>query len=383
MKRGLLVLFTLALIGCGVYGAYFFSQLEKAESLVNKAIISIYDGNLEDARATLAEAAARYNYRVVLGPSLYLLADTFMKEGKYEAALQTFKTLLSDEGREITDPWSVQTVLATSRLYRRGIHRISNRQAEILIQSVETIVSKLAGGTVQDEWGLDALRRELSYIWKRVLDLGFKLHLEEITREELSVEAKTELGLLYLNRKEYERARGIFEGLHTPVGELGLAKVYVATGEEIKGIGILEELMQYDRTGAIRAFYLKEVYEYGEELYRNKRFTEAVKVFEIIGRQSDSMMYADLSLYYVALYYYSVKGYSSALTYADKVLSNGVAVSDEDALMLKGYIFYDRREFVKALKVFNEFIKRYPRSEKLSSAREWTAMCERSIKYLG
>ena len=318
-----------------------------------------------------------------MGPSLYLLADTFMKEGKYEAALQTFKTLLSDEGREITDPWSVQTVLATSRLYRRGIHRISNRQAEILIQSVETIVSKLAGGTVQDEWGLDALRRELSYIWKRVLDLGFKLHLEEITREELSVEAKTELGLLYLNRKEYERARGIFEGLHTPVGELGLAKVYVATGEEIKGIGILEELMQYDRTGAIRAFYLKEVYEYGEELYRNKRFTEAVKVFEIIGRQSDSMMYADLSLYYVALYYYSVKGYSSALVYADKVLSNGVAVRDEDALMLKGYIFYDRREFVRALKVFNEFIKRYPRSEKLSSARQWTAMCERSIKYLG
>ena len=382
MKRGLLVLFTLALIGCGVYGAYFFSQLEKAESLVNKAIISIYDGNLEDARATLAEAAARYNYRVVLGPSLYLLADTFMKEGKYEAALQTFKTLLSDEGREITDPWSVQTVLATSRLYRRWIHRISDRQAEILIQSVGTIVSKLAGGTVQDEWGLDAFRRELSYIWKRVLDLGFKLHLEEITREELSVEAKTELGLLYLNRKEYERARGIFEGLHTPVGELGLAKVYVATGEEIKGIGILEELMQYDRTGTIRAFYLKEVYEYGEELYRNKRFTEAVKVFEIIGRQSDSI-YGDLSLYYVALYYYSVKEYSSALTYADKVLSNGVPVSDEDALMLKGYIFYDRREFVRALKVFNEFKKRYPRSEKLSSAREWTAMCERSIKYLG
>jgi len=63
-------------------------------------------------------------------------------------------------------------------------------------------------------------------------------------------------------------------------------------------------------------------------------------------------------------------------------LSNGVAVSDEDALMLKGYIFYDRREFIRALKIFNEFIKRYPRSEKLSSAREWTAMCERSIKYL-
>jgi outer membrane protein assembly factor BamD (BamD/ComL family) len=382
MKRGLLVLFTLALIGCGVYGAYFFSQLEKAESLVNKAIIAIHDGNLEDARATLADAASRYNYRVVLGPSLYLLADTYMKEGKYEAALQTFKTLLSDEGREITDPWTVRTVLATSRLYRRGTHRISKRQADILIQSVETIVSKLAGGTVQDEWGLDALRSELSHIRKRVLDLGFKIHLEEFTREELSVEARTELGLLYLNRKEYESARGIFEGLHTPAGELGLAKVYIATGEEIKGIGILEELMQYDRTGAIRAFYLKEVYEYGEELYRNKRFTEAVKVFEIIGRQSDSMTYADLSLYYVALYYYSVKSYSSALAYADKALSNGVAVSDEDALMLKGYIFYDRREFVRALKVFNEFKKRYPRSEKLSSAREWSAMCERSIKYL-
>jgi outer membrane protein assembly factor BamD (BamD/ComL family) len=67
----------------------------------------------------------------------------------------------------------------------------------------------------------------------------------------------------------------------------------------------------------------------------------------------------------------------------DKLLANGVSLKDPDALMMKGFIYYDKREFVRALKVFKEFIKRYPQSEMVPQAREWKAMTERSIKYIG
>ena len=46
-------------------------------------------------------------------------------------------------------------------------------------------------------------------------------------------------------------------------------------------------------------------------------------------------------------------------------------------------MYYDSRNFIRALKTFDAFIKKYPGSGQVHKAREWKAMSERSIKYLG
>jgi tetratricopeptide (TPR) repeat protein len=380
MRRGFLVLFTFILIGVGVYGAYYFSRLQKAESLVDQAIVDIQDGKYENARKTLASAIAQYDYGVVAAPSLSLMAECYIKEEKYQSAVQTFKTLLSDRRVGLTDRWSVQAVVALSRLYRHGYYPLSAKQTGILEDTLERIAERLE---YRENAERSELLREIDALGERVRALSFTPLIKDVTRTALREEAGTELGFLYLSEKKYDRAEEVLSSLGTPVSRLGLAKLYVERGEEMKGIKLLEDLLDYDRTGGIRSYYLKEATEYGEALFREKRFVEALQVFEIVGRQADSLPYADLSLYYIAMYHYSTKRYDRALLYIDKILGNGVSFEDEEALLLKGFVYYDTRDFLRALKTFDMFIKKYPGSDQVHKAREWKAMSERSVKYLG
>jgi outer membrane protein assembly factor BamD (BamD/ComL family) len=52
-------------------------------------------------------------------------------------------------------------------------------------------------------------------------------------------------------------------------------------------------------------------------------------------------------------------------------------------MLLKGYLYYDARDYYRALKVFDSFKKRFPKSKNIQTAEEWKSMCERSVKYLG
>jgi len=83
------------------------------------------------------------------------------------------------------------------------------------------------------------------------------------------------------------------------------------------------------------------------------------------------------------MYYYRTKRYDRSLAYVEKILGNGAPFKDEEALLLKGFVYYDKRDFLRALKTFDAFIRQYPGGGQVQKAREWKAMSERSIKYLG
>jgi tetratricopeptide (TPR) repeat protein len=380
MQRGVLVLFTLILIGAGVFGASYFYRLQRAEALVDQAVIELQDGRYADARKTLSGAVAQYDYGIVAGPSLYLIADSYVKEQKYQKATEALKTLLADRRIGLTDGWSVQSVVTLSKLYRWGHHPLSESQKDVLEYTLE----KIARGLEQERTAeRTELQREIDALGERIRTASFSPLVPQPTREQLHRETRTELGFLYLEDGKYTRAEEILTSLGTPVGRLGLAQLYVERGEEARGIDILQELLDYDRTGGVRALYLREATEYGITLFRQKRYDEGLKVFGVVGRQADSLPYADVSLYYVALYWYGAKRYDRALRAIDAILDNGTPFKDEDALLLKGFLHYDTRDFPRALKTFDSFIRKYPGSPQVRKAREWKAMSERSIKYLG
>jgi tetratricopeptide (TPR) repeat protein len=113
-----------------------------------------------------------------------------------------------------------------------------------------------------------------------------------------------------------------------------------------------------------------------------EHYNESIDIYLKIISLSHDSKYAEFSSYKLATYYYALGDYKNAHRYVDVTLTNKIILKDEDSYLLKGYIYYDVREYYRALKIFDDFPKRFPQSQMTQSAKEWKAMCERSIKYL-
>lgn len=381
MKKGFLLFFTLLLIFSGVYGAYYFQKLKKAETSINNSIIYIHEGKYDEALDKLKDIIAQYEFGIVRAPALYLLADTYEKTGQYDSAIATHRALITNEKFARSGNWYIQSLISISKLYRKGIIKISNQQIEIIENYLELIRERIKKKLESENTDPESLAEDIMIVVRSFLSFNYNIAIKEISQEELFIELETELGFLYLMTGKYDDAKEIFLKMNTPVSKFGLARSYLESGEEKKGIFLLEKLIKYDTTGKVQAYYLKETFKYAEHLYKMKRYDEAMVVFNSIKSEFENTRYSELSLNYLAKYYYN-KNNAIAVKYIDKIISNSVHIKDEEALLLKGYIYYDKRNFLKALKVFNDFIKRFPKSDKISTAREWKAMCERSIKYL-
>jgi len=98
---------------------------------------------------------------------------------------------------------------------------------------------------------------------------------------------------------------------------------------------------------------------------------------------SQNSRYGELSSYKLSVYYYSRGDFKKAHRFVDTTLTNNVTLKDEDSYLLKGYLYYDARDYYRALKIFDSFATRFPQSRNIQTARAWKLMCERSVKYLG
>lgn len=380
MKKAVLVVVALILIFTGLYGAYYFLNLKKAEALINAAIINISEAKYDRAIKDLKTAAATYNYAVVKAPALYLLAQTYQKKGTYTAAAEVHKSLISNQRLHRNNNWYIRSIISLSRLYRRGMVKASEQQTQALEKYITMIKEKIE----ERSKCLDSfvLGRYLGQSFNELISLNYNLHMKDLTDKEALRELQQELGLLYLETHNYDKAKLIFSRLDTPVSKWGLARVYIRTGEQEKGLSLLEDLLSYDSDGKIRSYYLSEAYQHAVRMYNDKKYSSAVDLFEKVVKYSSNGKYSELALLSLARYYYGKKMHSRTLSYVESILENTVALKDQQALLLKGYIYYEKTDYVRALKIFNEFIKKYPHSESIDVARKWKKMCERSIKYL-
>ncbi len=382
MKKGFLILLILIFIFVGIYGTSYFLKLKRAEQKLNDALLLISEGNHKSAIEKLKEIIASSEYPIVKAAATYILGDAYERNQEYTKSIETHQSLISDPRLTEKGKWHVQSVLSLSRMYRQGVSSVTPQKTELLHNYLESLIDTVKEEKVREQSG-QSLEEELKDIVDYLLKQSFSLSIQDLSYDELLVSLQTELGLLLLQEKEYERAESILSRLDAPLARFGLARLYLETGQERKGISLLEDLLQYDNTGKIKSYYITAVFYYAENLYSNKDYLEAVPLFmKIIEREKDTE-YSESSLYYVAMYHYRSKTYTDSIKYIDRILSNAVLTKDEEAHLLKGYIYYDRRDFIQALKVFHNFLSKYPYSERAKTAYEWKAMCERSLKYLG
>jgi TolA-binding protein len=133
----------------------------------------------------------------------------------------------------------------------------------------------------------------------------------------------------------------------------------------------------------VREFYLQSTYDLAASFHEEGRTAEAVMLYQKLIETGPSTRYHELSAHRLAEHYYVKREYTRSLAYIQMVLDNEVSIHDENAQLLKGYIAYDRKQYVQALHIFDRFIESYPRSERVETAREWKSMCERVIRYFG
>ena len=369
------------MVSGGVYGVYHLSRLNRAETEMNGAILNINEGELSEAIDTIKEVLSEYRYRVVRAPALYLLADAYGRTGMYRSAEKTYNIILSDPSLKEINNWWIGSIVSLAKLYRKGHLKASFSQKETLIRSIDSVIDEMQNADRTEKQ--ISLTRSMERFFLLVLTFNFEINVEVPSDETVLRGLKTELGYLLIETGDYGRAEEVLKTVDTPVSRLGLVKLYLKKGESEKGIGLLKGLLAYDKTGNIKKYYIKQLFDYAEELYSKRIYHDALELYEEIEREAPDTTYSELALYRLAKYYYNNRDDVKSFQAIEKMLSNSIILKDEEALILKGYIYYDRREFVKALKVFKEFIKSYPKSEMLGTAREWKAMTERSIKYIG
>ncbi len=381
MKKALFIILAAVLVFGGVYGVYHLSRLHRAEIEMNGAILNINEGEHSEAIDIIKDVLSEYRYRVVRAPALYLLADTYGRTGMYRSAEKTYNIILSNPSLKEIDNWWNGSIVSLAKLFRKGHLKASFSQKETLVRSIDGIIDEMQEAEKTEK--KISLIQAMERFSLLVLTYNFEINVEVPSDETILRGLKTELGYLLLETGDYGRAEEVLKNVDTPVSRLGLVKLYLKKGEYEKGIELLKGLLAYDKTGYIKKYYIKELFDYAEELYSKRVYNEALELYAEIDREAPDTTYSELALYRLAKYYYNKHDDVKSFQAIEKMLSNSIPLKDEEALLLKGYIHYDRRQFVSALKVFKKFIKIYPKSEMLGTAREWKAMTERSIKYIG
>jgi tetratricopeptide (TPR) repeat protein len=383
MKKALLIILAIVLVGGGLYGAFYLYNLQKAETQINSAVLSFNEKDYSKAALELKEVISNYDYKVVKAPALYLLGVTYEKSEHFSSAEEAYKLLIADHDLRDINNWYEQSIISLSRLYRKGLGETTLYDKDTLHKFIISISQEIKTKKEAEKESGWVFSNAVKRTFDKLLTINYSLNIEELTDEKILEGLLTELGFLYLETKDYGNAISVFQQLNTPVSRFGLSEAYLEMGEYRKGLDILKELIAYDTTGRIKRLYIVKLFDHAETLYKKGQYKEAIELFTMVYGEDPNTTYAELSLYYLAKHYYNIHSNGKALAYIEKILNNTIDIKDEESLLLKGYIYYDKREFMKALKAFNDFIKKYPTSEKLKTAREWKAMTERSIKYIG
>ncbi len=140
-----------------------------------------------------------------------------------------------------------------------------------------------------------------------------------LSNEEIA-DAKFELAYSYFNLKKFEEAKPLFNEIHQ------LPK---------------------------NKYYYPANYYYGYISYHDKDFSEALKSFKVVENRGE---YQGLVPYYIAEIYYFQGRKDEALRYGEEVLQRGNLYYKKDLNLLIGQIYFEKKQFAKALPLLEEYV---------------------------
>ena len=137
---------------------------------------------------------------------------------------------------------------------------------------------------------------------------------------ELIADSKFELAYSFFNLKQFESAKPLFNEIHQ------LPK---------------------------NKYYFPANYYYGYISYQDKDYAEALRSFKLVETQK---AYEGLVPYYIAEIYYFQGKKDEALRYGESALSHGNLYYHKDMNLLIGQIYFEKRNFAKALPLLETYV---------------------------
>jgi len=155
--------------------------------------------------------------------------------------------------------------------------------------------------------------------FSNAIDYYTRAGYSNLSNEEIA-DAKFELAYSYFNLKKFEEAKPLFNEIHQ------LPK---------------------------NKYYYPANYYYGYISYHDRDYNEALKAFKTV---EDRGEYQGIVPYYIAEIYYFQGRKDEALKYGEEVLQRGGSYYKRDLNLLIGQIYFEKKEFAKALPLLEEYV---------------------------
>src|SRR5258706_783078 len=155
--------------------------------------------------------------------------------------------------------------------------------------------------------------------FSNAIDYYTRAGYSNLSNEEIA-NAKFELAYSYFNLKKFEEAKPLFNEIH-----------------------------QLPRN----KYYYPANYYYGYISYHDRDYNEALKSFKTV---EDRGEYQGLVPYYIAEIYYFQGRKDEALKYGEEISQRGGLYYKRDLNLLIGQIYFEKKEFAKALPLLEEYV---------------------------
>lgn len=144
--------------------------------------------------------------------------------------------------------------------------------------------------------------------------------LDNLSNEQIA-DAKFEMGYCYFNLRRFTDAKPLFDEVHQ---------------------------MPENK------YYIPANYYYGFICYNDRQYNEALKAFKLVETAEE---YKGVVPYYIAEIYYFQGKKDEALKYGESVLSRGgVLYYDKELKLLLGQLWFEKRNFSKALPLLEQYV---------------------------
>lgn len=191
-----------------------------------------------------------------------------------------------------------------------------------------------------------------------------KSFVESSTNEPHQQMMSYHLAHYYFNRQDFARAAVYYEraGYDNLSNEeiadskFELAYSYFMMNDYDKAKPLFNEIHQMPSN----KYYSDANYYYGYISFKEKNYNQALESFKQVERNSK---YSDRVPYYIAQIYYFQGKKDQTLQYAETALASGDFDNSKDVKLLAGQIYFEKKQFAKALPLLQDYVKG---SEKVS-----------------
>ena len=201
----------------------------------------------------------------------------------------------------------------------------------------------------------------------------------------------TELGHTYLQMRDYERSKRMFDIALAEYGDneeaiIGKARACKRLGQDESAYNIYDYYLRYygnfsPYAGDIRQSYIRQVYRSGHARYRKGEYRAAIAFFMRIVDRFPEDPEVENALYWIGQSHFAMRQYNSALSYFNKVLNNGYGHKDQEARIRRGYAYFLMKQYDLAAREFQLYLNAFPRGKYAETARTWKSMSTQEMLY--